>query len=74
MNEEVKNENRFIRLQDVLLMTSIPKSTLMAMITDGDFPAPVKLGARSRAWVELEVEKWIQEKIDARDTKRQKRS
>ena len=72
MNVDIENENRFIRLREVLMMTSIPKSTLMDMIKNEEFPAPVNLGTRSRAWVENEIKQWMQDKIDARDKKRQK--
>lgn len=64
MNPE--EEIRFIRLQKVLHMTSIPKSTLMAMIADGKFPQPVHVGTRSRAWVESEVKEWQKDVMNKR--------
>ncbi|WP_411569287.1 helix-turn-helix transcriptional regulator [Shewanella sp. SM87] len=32
-----------------------------------DFPKAVKLGSRSVAWVESEVQEWILERIEQRD-------
>jgi prophage regulatory protein len=66
---DLENEMRFIRLKEVLDRTSIPKSTLMEMVSEEKFPAPVDLSTRSRAWVEAEVAFWMKEKIDARDKK-----
>jgi len=50
-------------------MTTIPKSTLMAMIADDKFPAPIDLGERSRAWVHSEIKDWMQKRVDNRDKK-----
>ena len=66
---DIDNEISFIRLPQVLHKTTIPKSTLMEMINEGEFPAPVALSARSRAWVKSEVECWMQERIDKRNKK-----
>lgn len=56
---------RVIRLKEVIHKTSIGRSTIYAMINEGTFPAPIKLGPHMSAWVESEVDKWIQDKIDA---------
>jgi len=64
-----EDEMRFIRLQEVLIKTSIPKSTLMFMVADGEFPAPIDISARSRAWLSSEVTFWMKAKIDERDRK-----
>ena len=40
----------FIRLPVVLSLLSISKSALYAGIQRGDYPAPVKLSARTSAW------------------------
>jgi len=69
MIEEVEHEYHFIRLKEVLYLTTIPKSTLNEMIKDGEFPGPVELSTRSRAWVKSEVKAWMKEKVEARDKK-----
>tara|TARA_Y100000815_G_C13314745_1_gene489938 strand:- start:1259 stop:1390 length:132 start_codon:yes stop_codon:yes gene_type:complete len=35
------------------------------MINESTFPAPVKLGARASAWVESEINDWIESRISA---------
>ncbi len=32
---------------------------------DHDFPEPIKIGARAVAWVEEEVDAWIEARIEA---------
>jgi len=61
------NPKKFLRLPDVLERTGYKRTTIYEMIKAGNFPAPVHLGPRAVAWVESEVEAWMQERIDARD-------
>jgi len=65
----MKNTNlmRFLRLPEVIQISGYRRTTIYEMIKAGDFPAPVHLGPRAVAWVESEVEDWMQERIDARD-------
>jgi len=57
---------RLIRLKQVMECTGLARSTVYKFIAEGDFPKPVKLGARMVAWVESEIQDWIQEKIEQR--------
>jgi prophage regulatory protein len=50
-----------IRLPVVMSRTGISRSTLYALIKDGRFPKPVKIGARMSAWVETEINQWIED-------------
>ncbi len=54
---------KFIRLPIVESRTGHKRSWLYREAAKGNFPAPVKVGARSSAWVESEVEAWIQAQI-----------
>ena len=49
---------RLIRIQEVLERTGLSRSSLYRKIGSGDFPAQVRLGDRSVAWVEAEVDDW----------------
>lgn len=57
---------RMLRLPNVLLRVGLGRSHVLAMVKSGDFPAPVKLGARAVAWVESEVNAWIEARINSR--------
>lgn len=55
---------RLLKLKDVLERTG--KSTT-CVYTDPSFPRPVKIGQRSSAWVEHEINDWIAARIADRD-------
>jgi prophage regulatory protein len=54
-----------IRRDDLEKITGLPRSTLYAKIAKGEFPKPIKLGARSVGWLEQDVAKWQQQRIAA---------
>lgn len=58
---------KFLRLNDVKALTGLGRSTIYKYIKQGTFPTAVKLGGRSTAWVEAEVQVWIAERIRERD-------
>lgn len=62
-------EQSLIRMPEAIRRTGYGKAWIYKLIADGKFPAPVKLGSRSIAFVESEVDEWIAERIAARDKK-----
>ena len=54
----------FIRLKEVLSICGKSRSSVYASIKNGNFPAPVKVGGRSSAWLKSEVLQWAQCCID----------
>ncbi|UCX06275.1 helix-turn-helix transcriptional regulator [Shewanella glacialimarina] len=58
---------RLIKLKAVMDCTGLGRSTIYKYIADKTFPKPAKLGKRSVAWVESEVQDWILERIEERD-------
>lgn len=60
---------RLERLPVVKRRTGLSRSDLYRRIAAGTFPAPVKLGVRASAWVEIEISEWIESRIAARDAK-----
>ncbi|EJW0364828.1 MULTISPECIES: helix-turn-helix transcriptional regulator [Enterobacterales] len=59
MNER----KRFIRLPEVLNRTGLCKAWIYRLISRNEFPAQVKLGERAVAFLESDIDKWIEEKI-----------
>ena len=55
------------KLPEVRAITSLSRPHIYALIQKGEFPKPVKLSERSSAWVESEVQDWIDKKIAERD-------
>lgn len=58
---------KLLRKKDVLAATGFKSSTLYKYISEGRFPKPVSLGERAVAWVESEVEAWIEARVSTRD-------
>ncbi len=56
-----------LRLPDVLKTTGLSRSTTYAMIAQGEFPAPIRLGRRAVGWIEDEVVGWLSLRIESRD-------
>jgi prophage regulatory protein len=56
---------KLIRLPEVLERVALKKTAVYKMISENEFPRPVKLGTTS-AWVEQEITDWIQERVDGR--------
>ena len=54
-----------IRLPEVLKRTGFGKAWIYRLISEGRFPAPVKIGVRAVAFVESEVDEWIQSVIES---------
>ncbi|MEK2096983.1 AlpA family transcriptional regulator [Vibrio parahaemolyticus] len=58
---------RLIRLQEVMETTGLSRSCIYKYINAGKFPRNVPLGGSAVAWVESEVQEWVQEAVAARD-------
>ena len=57
-----KSSCRLLRIRQVLEKTGLSRSALYRKIEAQEFPAQVSIGDRSVAWVESEVDEWIQER------------
>ncbi|WP_072011303.1 helix-turn-helix transcriptional regulator [Klebsiella michiganensis] len=62
----IKNEiagKRLIRVHEVLRRVGFSRTTLYERIKEGSFPDRVKIGLRSVAFVESEIDAWIEKVI-----------
>lgn len=57
--------NTFIKLPAVKERTSLSTSEIYRRIEAGAFPTQIKLGAKSVAWLEHEINDWINQTIAA---------
>ncbi|WP_229624145.1 AlpA family transcriptional regulator [Vibrio parahaemolyticus] len=58
---------RLIRLKEVMNICGLGRSSIYKFMEDGRFPKSVSLGDRAVAWVETEVEEWIEQKVAERE-------
>ncbi|MCG3726204.1 AlpA family transcriptional regulator [Vibrio cincinnatiensis] len=52
---------RFLKLKEVMEKTALSRSAIYRKMNDGEFPQSVSLGDRAVAWVESEVDEWMEE-------------
>lgn len=50
---------RILSLREVMKRTGKSRATVERGYREGTFPKPVRLGPRSRGWLEHEIEGWI---------------
>ncbi len=58
---------QFISLNDVIQKTSLSRSSIYELINKGEFPTPVPIRSRKRAWLLSEVATWMQARLTERD-------
>ena len=56
-------QQEFIRLNVVKEITSLSKSTIYRLISEGDFPKQVQIGKRAVVWVRSDINAWINQKL-----------
>jgi prophage regulatory protein len=57
---------RILRLPAVEAAAGFKKSKLYAMVKEGQFPQPVRLGNRSVGWLAEEIQAWISARASQR--------
>ena len=61
------NNKVLIKLPAVKKITTFSTATIYRLISEGEFPKQIKIAVRSSAWSLEEVNRWIEEKKNARD-------
>jgi prophage regulatory protein len=52
--------NQILRRREVEARTGLSRSTLYAMMAEGVFPKPVRLGKRAVGWPEATISAWLE--------------
>jgi len=60
-------ETRLIRLKEVMQKTGLSRPYVYALAKKGEFPKSLKLTERSVAWIESEINQWIEQRIAGRE-------
>lgn len=55
-----------LKHREVAARVGLSPSKLYELVRAGRFPKPVKLGARTARYADVEVSSWIQTQLDAR--------
>ncbi|MEZ8105838.1 AlpA family transcriptional regulator [Vibrio cortegadensis] len=58
---------RFLRLKDVIAATGLSRSTIYKFMDEEVFPKTIPLGGRAVAWLESEIEEWMEQRLALRE-------
>ncbi|OOC11604.1 DNA-binding protein [Dickeya dadantii] len=61
--------HQLLRLKQVEEKTGLKRSQIYLYMKDGNFPASIKIGPASVAWLESEIDEWINFKLANRLTR-----
>lgn len=56
-------DDKMVDMKFITEFTGLTDKWFYKLISEGKFPEPIKLGRSSR-WLQSEVEKWVQERIE----------
>lgn len=60
----LKLSKSLIRLSEVQRRTGYSKARLYRLMSQGKFPSSIKIGSRAIAFVENEIDDWINQRIE----------
>ena len=56
-----------LRRPEVEARIGLSRSGIYAAMAEGNFPKPIKLGARAVGWAESEIDAWLESRFARRD-------
>ena len=56
--------HRILRLPEVKKLTGLSRSTIYLRMANHEFPESISLGGRAVGWLEQDINKWIEERIE----------
>ena len=63
---------KFLRLPEVIARTGLKRSSIYKFVNKGTFPAQIPLGERAVGWNSDDVDRWMEERIQAAQAQRNK--
>lgn len=55
--------DRIIRLKTVLARTGLSRSTIYRKITEGTFPAQIKISINGAGWRDSDINRWVADPV-----------
>ncbi len=65
MTTEIRSQNTFLRIPDVIKTVGLCKASIYNMMTRGEFPRPKRLSSRAVAWKLSDIQAWIESRPSA---------
>lgn len=60
-----------LRIRGVVRKTGASRTTVYDWMRRGQFPRPIRLGARAVGWLESEIDSWIEGRVAATNASRE---
>lgn len=57
---------KLLRINEVIATTRLGKTTIYGMIKTSEFPKPIPLGKRTVAWLDSDIQKFVENRISKR--------
>jgi prophage regulatory protein len=61
--ESGMEEDRFLRIEEVMKRVGIKRTAIYGMVALGTFPKPIKLSKKAARWSNNEISAWIAEHL-----------
>ena len=58
---------KILKVKEVASEISISVPQVYKLVSLGRFPKPIKLGERGSGWLRIEIDAWLESKIEERD-------
>ncbi|MBL4682452.1 MAG: AlpA family transcriptional regulator [Pseudomonadales bacterium] len=55
--------HKMLRLPSVIELTGLSRSSIYLRMKNDGFPQSISLGDRAVAWLESDIEEWLEEKV-----------
>ena len=60
------NERRILRLEEVEAKSGFKRAHIYNLMKKRQFPQPLRLGVRAVGWDSIEIDQWIDERVNNR--------
>lgn len=64
--EALSSPPMFLRMQSVVRITGLARSTIYRLIAEEEFPAQVRIGVRAVGWRPADIDRWSAQRPCAR--------
>lgn len=68
---QLPTSNRLLRRPEVELKTGLSRASIYSAIRAGTFPEPITIGPNRVAWLDAEIDQWINARITERNISKQ---
>lgn len=62
----METNEKFMRMPAVVEITGYSHQTIYRKMSKGEFPKPISLGLRAVAWLQSDIHKWMEDRINER--------